>query len=120
MDRKALEQDWQALTDEVVIGMADWRVQHPRATLREIEATLDERLDRLRARMLSDAARASDATDWRDAPPEARPVCPDCGTPLVARSQQTRRLQSQGPDLIELDRTQGTCPACGASLFPPR
>ena len=40
------------LSEEVITGMAEWRGQHPRATLSEIEAALDERLARVRARML--------------------------------------------------------------------
>lgn len=120
VDKETLEQRWEELAEAVVTGMADWRVAHPRATFREIEAALDERLDRMRARILADAALASEATDWRDAPPEGRPRCPDCQTPLVVKSRQTRRLQSQGVREIELERSQGTCPQCGASLFPPR
>jgi len=50
-----LDARWPALSDEVMTGMKDWRVQHPKATFREIEAALDERLARLRVRMLEDA-----------------------------------------------------------------
>jgi hypothetical protein len=33
-----LERRWQQLADEVYTGMKEWRIQHSRATLREIEA----------------------------------------------------------------------------------
>ena len=57
--RKDFDQQWRTLNEEVITGMKEWRLQHPRATLTEIEAALDERLARLRARMLEDAALAS-------------------------------------------------------------
>ena len=66
--RKDFDQTWRALSDEVLTGMKEWRLQHPRATLSEIEAALDERLARLRARMLEDAALASAAADWSTRP----------------------------------------------------
>jgi len=47
---------WNELAEEVVTGMKEWRLQHPKATLREIERALDERLAKMRARMLQDAA----------------------------------------------------------------
>ena len=50
--RKDFDQQWRTLNEEVITGMKEWRLQHPRATLTEIEAALDERLARLRARML--------------------------------------------------------------------
>jgi len=49
-----LDTHWHELAGEVMTGMKEWRLQHPKATFREIEAALDERLARLRARMLED------------------------------------------------------------------
>ncbi len=43
---KEFDQRWNALAEDVMTGMADWRVQHPPATFRQIEAALDERLPR--------------------------------------------------------------------------
>jgi hypothetical protein len=37
-----MEARWRALSEEVITGMAEWWGQHPRATLTEIEAALDE------------------------------------------------------------------------------
>jgi len=39
---------------ELMSGMTEWRQQHPKATLREMEAELDERVAQLRAKMLED------------------------------------------------------------------
>ena len=119
MRTKDFAQHWQELTEEVLTGMKEWRLQHPRATFREIEAALDERLNRLRARMLQDAALASAAADWEEAAAEEQPLCPRCGQPLAPRGPQEREVQVQGSQEVVLERRYGVCPACGAGLFPP-
>src|SRR6266540_3936103 len=93
MERDALEARWHALIEEVVSGMRDWRTAHPRATFREIEAAINERLDRLRARMLEEAALASRATDLAGLARAERPACPECGQPLEARGQHERTVR---------------------------
>ncbi len=116
--RKDFDQQWRELSEEVLTGMKEWRLQHPRATLSEIEAALDERLSRLRARMLADAALASAATDWGAASPTV-PRCPECGKPLRARGRHPRQLQTQGGHDLTLQRAYGVCPNCQAGFFPP-
>lgn len=117
--RSDFDHDWRALSDEVLSGMKEWRLAHPRATLREIEAALDERLIRLRARLLADAALASTAAEWKTGTGEPVPVCPTCGTPLQARGAHGRDLQTQGGQTVSLSRDYGVCPTCGGGLFPP-
>ena len=63
MGTRDQEQQWRELAEDVLTGMKEWRLQHPKATWREIEAALDERLSRVRARMLQDLALASAMTD---------------------------------------------------------
>jgi hypothetical protein len=113
-----LDARWQALSDEVMSGMKDWRAQHPKATFREIEAALDERLGRLRARMLEDALLVSRAADWEATGPEP-PVCPQCGAVLQPRSRERRTLTTHYDQALELERRYGVCPRCEAGLFPP-
>jgi predicted RNA-binding Zn-ribbon protein involved in translation (DUF1610 family) len=79
---------------------------------------LDERLARLRARMLEDAALVSEAADW-SGPDAQPPVCPQCGTVLQARGQQTRTLTTQYDHALQLERRYAVCPRCEAGLFPP-
>jgi predicted RNA-binding Zn-ribbon protein involved in translation (DUF1610 family) len=110
---------WQALTEEVLSGMADGRAAHPKASFAEIEAAVDERLAGMRARMLEAAALASAAAEVSRSDREARPVCPDCGQALVARGQRERVLRVPGQQTVHLRRSYATCPACGAGLFPP-
>jgi ribosomal protein L34E len=114
------EHEWATLSVDILSGMRDWRTQHPHASLGEIEAALDERLARLRARMLETLAQASPAADWAHAHVGDRPRCPACGELLQARGKRTRRLKTQGGQELTLRREYGSCPACGRQLFPPR
>src|SRR5438105_15013687 len=50
---KGVEERWRALSEEVLVGFREWRDRHPKATLVEIEAALDERWAAARARMLA-------------------------------------------------------------------
>ncbi len=113
------DQRWERLSAEVLSGMKEWRLQHPRATLREMEAALDERLARMRARMLEDMALASRVANWKGEGAESKPVCPECGEVLMARGEGRRRLQTQGGEELQLEREYGVCPKCGTGFFPP-
>ncbi|MCI0399446.1 MAG: hypothetical protein L0332_18965 [Chloroflexi bacterium] len=119
MRRPDFDGQWQELSEEVLSGMKEWRLQHPRATLGEMEAALDERLAGLRRRMLENMAEASQTADWREAAEGEKPVCPQCQQPLQRRGEQERGLQTQGGQTISLKRQYGVCPECGVGLFPP-
>ena len=110
---------WRQLADEVCTGMQEWRLQHPKATLTEIERALDERLARMRARMLEDAALASAATDLRGLPAEDRPHCPDCGQVMQLRGPEVRQLTTTYEQQVTLRRHYAVCPACDEAVFPP-
>lgn len=113
------EGQWRELAEEVLVGIKEWRVQHPRATLSEIEVALDERWSRVRARLLQDAALASAAADLTAASAGPRPRCPGCGLGLEARGQQTRELTTYHDRTLTLERSYAVCPSCGEGLFPP-
>jgi len=115
-----MDRTWQALSEEVLSGMKEWRLAHPKATSREIEQAVEERVNRLKARLLQDGALASEARDWTQEPEQQRPTCPGCGTTLQARGKHARQLQVTGGQDITLARSYGTCPTCGVGLFPPR
>ena len=114
---KGKEEEWRAMSEEVITGMKEWREQHPRANLGEIERTLDEQLARMRARMLQDIALASRAANWREEPEGE--ACPECGEKLVSRGKHTRQLQTHGDQEVVLEREYGECSGCGLSFFPP-
>jgi hypothetical protein len=120
MDREPHDQNWEALSREILTGMREWRLQHPKATLREIEVALDEGLSRLRARMLQDVALQSVAADWKQAASPDRPTCHLCGTALILRGKRVRQLKTHGGQQLALDRSYGLCPTCKKGLFPPR
>jgi hypothetical protein len=119
MDSEPEDPTWEALSAEILTGMREWRLQHPKATMREIEAALDERWYRLRARMLQDVALQSVAADWNDLQPAERPTCRLCGTPLILRGKRPRQLKSYGGHSLTLQRSYGLCPSCKKGLFPP-
>lgn len=119
---REVEKRWQGLVEEALVGMKQWREEHPKATFKEIEAALDERLARVRAKLLEDAAMFSAMVDITTLGTEARPRCPDpkCQQPLESRGQETRSLLSNYNQPIQLTRARTECPSCGTGLFPPR
>lgn len=117
--RTDFDAEWDKLAEEVLSGMKEWRLQHPKATLREIEAALDERLAKMRVRMLQDAALASAAADIKAAQAAERPVCGECGAVLVERVVTERKLVTHYNQELKLTRSYGVCPTCGAGFFPP-
>jgi hypothetical protein len=119
MERQNVEQHWHQLSAEVMTGIADWRLQHPTATLRELETELDARLGRLRARMLEDLALASTATAWQAHAAASPPACPHCGSPVQAGGLHARTLQTHGGQTLTLERRYARCPVCETGLFPP-
>jgi RNA polymerase-binding transcription factor DksA len=117
--RDAFDARWQELAEEVLTGMKEWRLQHPKAKLSEIEQALDERLAKVRTRLLQDLALASAAADIQAAHDDERPVCPECGKVLESRGQHKRLLTTHHNQVLKLERSYGVCPACGAGFFPP-
>jgi DNA-directed RNA polymerase subunit RPC12/RpoP len=111
--------DWDALAAEVFTGFREWRVQHPRASFKELETALDARWARARARILSEAALASAARDVGSMPVSERPVCPDCGGRLESAGPEERVLTTTYEQAIPLRRSAARCTACGRRVFPP-
>jgi uncharacterized protein with PIN domain len=101
-----------------VLGMTQWRKEHPKATWAEIEAAVDEQINQLRAQLLQDLVLLGQDQEWSELPEEERTRCPTCGTALWARGEQTRSLQTTGGEAVHLRRTYGTCPTCGVGFFP--
>jgi hypothetical protein len=120
MARGLNESLWHQLSEESTTGMREWRLQHPKASLREIETELDARLSRTRVRMLEDLALQSTAATWTEVARLQIPACPECGTLLDKRGSHPRTLLTHGGQEITLERSYGVCPSCGSGLFPPR
>lgn len=111
--------EWAAVAEAAFAEVTAWRQQHPRATLREVETPIDERLAKPRAQMLRDTALASAAADRAGVAAEERPPCPARGQQLQPRGQQGRPLTTAPGQPVILTRGYATCPARGAGLFPP-
>ena len=114
-----LETRWRALAEEVLLGMKEWRLQHPKATFGAIEQALDEGWAKARARILADAALTSAAADPTQVRAEERPRCGQCGALLEVRGQETRHLTTTYDQDIALRRSYVVCPACREGFFPP-
>src|SRR5437588_5437526 len=100
-----------------VLGMTQWRKEHPKATWDEIEAAVDEQINQLRAQLIQDLVQLGEGEDWSELPEEERPRCGTCGEPLWARGEQTRYIQTTGGEAVKLTRTYGTCPPCRVGFF---
>jgi hypothetical protein len=118
--RADFDQTWEALSQEVRQAMKQWRLQHPQASLSEIEAALDQRLGHLRARMLEDLALASPTADLSAEFGSSPPRCCHCGTPMQSRGQKQRRLKTHHGQSLDLERSYVLCPTCEVGFFPPR
>ena len=116
MQPEDLQERWKAQGEETFASVAQWRAAHPQATLAESEQAVDEQMNRLRARMIEQAAQASAAAES-----EASQglVCEQCGQALQARGRARRRWQTHGGQQVEVERTYVTCPQCGGGFFPP-
>jgi hypothetical protein len=108
---------WDAEADGVFAELARWRATHPAATLDEIEVAVEDRIARLRKRLLTDTIQASARASVGVG--SARVVCAACGERLQRRGRAQRTVQTAEGALIEIERAYGSCPRCQARVFPP-
>ena len=111
MGAGTVDQRWPQEAEAVLSGCKEWRLQHPTATLSEIEVA--------RARLLADAALASAAADLRALPAEERPRCPQCGDLLGLRGPEARHLTTTYEQPVTLRRHYAVCAAGDQAVFPP-
>src|SRR5437867_12531042 len=71
-----------------VLGITQWRKEHPKATWAEIEAAIDEQINQVRAQLIQDVVQMEESEEWSQMPEEERPKCATCGKPLWARGKQ--------------------------------
>jgi uncharacterized protein with PIN domain len=120
MDGEHLRAEWRAVSEEIGRELTEWRTAHPKATLAELEQVVYETLSRLQARVLSDLAHASAATDLAATAGAERPRCETCTVALEPRGQQEREvLTPRQAAALRLRRSYAVCPTCGVGLFPP-
>ena len=119
MDAKKLSERWQERSQEISSRVATWRVEHPRATMAEIEQAVEEQISLLRAQMIQEAAQASTASEGKTESEQPLP-CPECGRQMQRRGRRQRHLQTQRDREVILTRAYLSCPHCGYGFFPPR
>ena len=112
------QKKWDELYEEASREVLRWRRKHKRATLTEIEDTVDSEFARMRAQMIQDLALASETADLRSIPKEERPKCPNCGQPLAANGRQSRELITDHEQGVKLERSKGYCQQCKLSFSP--
>jgi hypothetical protein len=110
---------WRQVSEEIMAGIEEWRLQHPKATLQEIEAAVDARLAKLRTRMLQDVALPSQVADVSQGRRSDRPICPHCGTPVEPRGPRERRVMTHQGKTLHLRRSYVVCPDLSGRFFPP-
>ena len=100
--------------EDVGKGMGEWQREHPKATFTEIERALDERLYKVRAKILEEMVKEREAS-LRGSVER----CPECENKLKDAGKRKRQITTAGDQSIEMERRYLTCPECGAGLFPP-
>ena len=109
---------WRDLQDKINATIAEWRQEHPEATLTEIEEVVDSQLANVRARMVEDLAQDGRTADLKRLAREERPPCPRCGQPVAANGKGRRKLKTFRGQVIELERDQAYCTHCEVTFFP--
>lgn len=118
MAKHEFEPEWADLFTEVQEAMKEWRREHPKATMLQIELETERQLARLRAQMVADVAQYSAAACFSEQAAEQRPRCPHCGGPLQPRGTHERRVLVHGEGEARLTREHATCRQCGEAFFP--
>jgi YgiT-type zinc finger domain-containing protein len=103
--------------DEVRKELREWKRQHPRATLAEIERETMKRMAQVQAQIIEELSQSLSPEERRIA--EETPRCPECQTKMQRRGQAERQQQAGGGQTIRIERSYWVCPACGAGIFPP-
>src|SRR5438552_13250041 len=68
-----------------VLGMTQWRKEHPKATWAEIEAAVEERINQVRAQVIQDVVQMGESEEWSGAPLRRVYASCSCATPLVSK-----------------------------------
>ncbi len=113
-----IESNWSRLAEGVMLEIREWREMHPKATFTDIEEAVDRLMAKARAQFIQDVALASEARNIRRESAANRPRRPGCGSRLESRGEAVRRLSTSHAQPVEVRRSRGVCPACGAGFSP--
>ena len=107
------------LLEESMLKVREWRLEHAKATFKEIEEAMDRIWARARAQLLQDVALASEARTVEHDREGGGARCSGWGGLLGNRGEKTRGLSTHHDQRVELKRGYGYCPGCGTGVFPP-
>lgn len=113
------EKQWRERSEDVLSGRKEWRMVHPKATVRESEDAASARMRRREAQRVQGSAVARSQRSCSQRPEEAHLRCRVCDLRRHERGEHTRTVQGKGGNDITRKRASGTCPLYGAGLFPP-
>src|SRR5438309_10277861 len=71
-----------------LLGLTQWRKEHPHATWAEIEAAVDEQMNQVRAQLLDDLVQVGESEDWRKIALVERRAFDIWGGPLIVGGWQ--------------------------------
>jgi len=108
------------LTERLLRETTGWREEHPKATFRQIESEVEERLGAIRQGLIEELAQTSVSSDLAKQAESKRPRCGECEGSLEVRGQQDREVMILRGGRVQLQRSYAVCGACGAGVFPPR
>ena len=110
---------WQEMFREASEEVSQWRGEHPQASFSNIENVVDEKLAKVRAKMIEELVLESKMTNIKELAAAERPQCVGCGQPIAANGKQKRELITKYEQVVELERSKGYCRGCQVSYFPP-
>ena len=102
-----------------VLGMTQWRKEHPKATFRELAAAGDERVNQVRAQVIEEGVQMGETEVWDQKPEGTRPKCATCGQPLGDARRTDALDPNDGWSSDQGDAHGGNRPGVGGRLFPP-
>src|SRR5260221_14215954 len=85
-----------------VLGMTEWRKEHPKATWAEIEAAGGERIKQLRAQLIQGGVQMGETEEGGQQQGEEGPRGWTGGKPLSARGGEARFIQTKGGGRVQL------------------
>ncbi|GAC1638442.1 MAG: hypothetical protein NVS4B11_40080 [Ktedonobacteraceae bacterium] len=74
MEAEDQNRKWQEQSQPIFAHIAQWRKEHPHATMAEIEQAVDEQMQVLRAQVVQDAALNSPLREFAETPDRNRPL----------------------------------------------
>ncbi len=102
-----------------VLGITQWRKEHPKATWAEIEAVVDERMNQLRAQLIQDVVQMGETEGWSQKPEAERPRCAILSQAAVGARGTDTLVANDGRRSSQADAHVWHLPDLWGRLFSP-